>query len=402
MTNYKELETKYEFDVYPKRDLVIVKGKNAKIWDNEGKEYIDCVGGHGSANIGHCNEHVIKAINEQSSKLITCTGVFYNDTRALLLEKLVEIAPASLTKAFLCNSGTEAVEAAIKFARFTAKNRSDDENKDTEKTEFICAMRSFHGRSMGALSATFNPKYRQDFQPLVPGFSFVPFNNIEKLTQKVKDSNGKTAGIILEVIQGEGGVNIGNKEYFTQVRKLCDDNDILLIIDEVQTGFCRTGKMFACEHFNLQPDIMCLAKSIAGGFPMGAVLCSDKVEIPLGRHGTTFGGNPLACAAAIAAIDFMLEEKLDKQAEEKGKYFVEKLNKQVEEHGITKIREIRQLGLMIGMEIKEKSQPHILSLIDEGIVCMPAGPTVLRLLPPLTISYEELDFVVEKLVKVLG
>ena len=176
----------------------------------------------------------------------------------------------------------------------------------------------------------------------------------------------------------------------------------MLIIDEVQTGFCRTGKMFACENFNLQPDIMCLAKSIAGGFPMGAVLCSDKVEIPLGRHGTTFGGNPLACAAANAAIKFMLEEDLAKQAEEKGNYFVENFNKQIEEAGITKIREIRQLGLMIGIELKEKSQPHILNLMDDGIVCMPAGPTVLRLLPPLTISNEELDIVIEKIVKVLS
>jgi len=384
MMDFKGLEKQYEFDVYPKRDLVLVRGRNAKVWDDQGKEYIDCVAGHGVANIGHCNEKVVAAIEKQARQLISCSGIFYNDARALILQKLVSIAPRSLKRAFLCNSGSESIEAAIKFTRFTTKRK-----------DFICAMRGFHGRTMGAMSATFNPEYRKDFEPIVHGFHYVPFNHFGKLKETVNDD---TAGVIMEIVQGEGGVNIGNGEYFTDVRKLCDERGILLIIDEVQTGFCRTGKMFACNHFDLEPDIMCLAKAIAGGLPMGAVLCSDKVQIPFGKHGSTFGGNPLACAAAIAAIDYMLENRLDEQAKDKGDYFVGKLK----EHEFANVREVRHLGLMIGIELKEKSTPYISKLIEKGVLAMPAGATVLRLLPPLTISKEELDFVVEKLVEVLA
>ena len=383
MMDFKGLEKQYEFDVYPKRDLVLVRGRNAKVWDDQGKEYIDCVAGHGVANVGHCNEKVVAAIEKQARQLISCSGIFYNDARALILQKLVSIAPGSLQRAFLCNSGSESIEAAIKFARFTTKRK-----------DFICAMRGFHGRTMGAMSATFNPEYRKDFEPIVHGFHYVPFNHFGKLKETVNDD---TAGVIVEIVQGEGGVHIGNREYFADVRKLCDERGILLIIDEVQTGFCRTGKMFACNHFDLEPDIMCLAKAIAGGLPMGAVLCSDKVQIPFGKHGSTFGGNPLACAAAIAAIDYMLENRLDEQAKDKGDYFVGK----VKEHKFANVREVRNLGLMIGIELKEKSTPYISKLIEKGVLAMPAGATVLRLLPPLTISKEELDFVVEKLVEVL-
>jgi len=383
MMDFKGLEKQYEFDVYPKRDLVLVRGRNARVWDDQGREYIDCVAGHGVANVGHCNEKVVAAIEKQARQLISCSGIFYNDARALILQKLVSIAPKSLQRAFLCNSGSESIEAAIKFARFTTKRK-----------DFICAMRGFHGRTMGAMSATFNPEYRKDFEPIVHGFHYVPFNHFGKLKETVNDD---TAGVIMEVVQGEGGVNIGNGEYFADVRKLCDERGILLIIDEVQTGFCRTGKMFACNHFDLEPDIMCLAKAIAGGLPMGAVLCSDKVQIPFGKHGSTFGGNPLACAAAIAAIDYMLENRLDEQAKDKGDYFVGKLK----EHEFANVREVRNLGLMIGIELKEKSTPYISKLIEKGVLAMPAGATVLRLLPPLTISKEELDFVVEKLVEVL-
>ena len=382
--NTKELEQKYEFDVYPKRDIIIIKGENAKVWDDRGKEYIDCVAGHGVVNIGHCNPKIIEAITEQSKKLITCSGIFYNDIRAKLLEKLINIAPENLTRAFLCNSGAESIEAAIKFARFT-----------TKKTKFVCAMRGFHGRTLGALTATHNPKYKEDFEPLIPGFHHVPFNNFEKLKEQI---NENTAGVILEIVQGEGGVNIAKQEYLTQVKQLCTEKNILLIIDEIQTGFCRTGKMFACQNFNIQPDIMCLAKAIAGGIPMGAVLCSENIEVPLGRHGTTFGGNPLSCAAAIASIDFMLEHKLDEQAKIKGEYFVNKLS----QYNLDKIREIKQSGLMIGLELKEKVQPFLVKLMEKGVLALPAGPLVIRLLPPLTISYEELDFVVEKIVEVLG
>ena len=383
MTNYKELIQKYEVDVYPRREVVLVKGKGARLWDDQGNEYIDMAAGISVANIGHGNEKVAQAISEQAATLITCPNIFYNDKKALFLEKLFEIAPKNLTRAFLTNSGTEAVEAAIKFARL-----------NSGKTKFIAAMKGFHGRTMGALSATYKKEYREGFEPLVPGFTFVPYNNFEKLAEAV-DSD--TAAIILEPVQGEGGINVGNKEYFQKVRQLCDEKNIFLIIDEIQSGFCRTGKMFAIEHLGIEADMMTVAKSIAGGFPMGALLCSDKIKIEKSKHGSTFGGNPLACAAGIAAIDFMTENKLWEEAEAKGKYFKEKLEKLQ----LSKIREIRIIGLMIGIELKDKVQPVIIELLSKGIISLPAGTTVLRMLPPLVISYEDLDTVVEKLAEVL-
>ena len=383
MNNFKELQQKYEFDVFPKRDLCIVRGKGAKLWDDEGNEYIDMASGISVANIGHSNEKIVEALKTQADKLITCPGTFYNDTKALFLEKLISVAPKNLTKAYLCNSGTEAMESAIKFSRYF-----------TKKTDFISAMKGFHGRTLGALSATYKKDYREDFEPLVPGFSFVPYNNIEKLKEAITD---KTAGIILEPIQGEGGINIADKEYLKSVQQLCNKNGIMLIIDEIQSAFCRTGKMFATEHFDIEPDMITTAKSIAGGFPMGAVLLSDKYSIPPGKHGTTFGGNPLACAAGLASIDFMLENDLCTQSIEKGEYFIDLLRKEE----LSKVREIRALGLMIGIELKEKVQPLLQELMNHRIVGLPAGTTVLRLLPPIVISKEDLKMVAEVLIKLL-
>jgi LysW-gamma-L-lysine/LysW-L-ornithine aminotransferase len=383
MKDYKALTQKYEIDVYPKRDVVLVKGKGARMWDDQGNEYIDMSSGISVANIGHSNDKVVEAISNQAAKLITCANIFYNDTRALFLEKLFSITPKNLTKAFITNSGSEAVEAAIKFARLT-----------TKKTKFISAMKGFHGRTMGALSATYKKEYKEDFEPLVPGFSSVPFNNFEKLSAAIDDD---TAGIILEFVQGEGGINIGDKEYFNAVRKLCNEKNILLIIDEIQTGFCRSGKMFAIEHYGIEADMMTLAKSIGGGFPMGVLLCSDKIKAGHGKHGSTFGGNPLACAAGIAAIDFMLENKLWEQAEAKGKYFYDKLSA----YNLAAVREIRVFGFMIGIELKDKSQPVIVELLKRRILSLPAGTTVLRLLPPLVISYEDLYTVIKNLVEIL-
>lgn len=382
--NYLELEETYALGVYAKKELVLVKGRNARIWDKDGNEYIDCVSGNGVANLGHANEKIARAVSEQAARLITCSNMFYNDQRALLLEKLIQITPANLNKTFLCSSGTESIEGAIKFAKVT-----------THKTDFVCAEKAFHGRTTGALSATFKPEYKKGFEPLLPGFGFVPFNDFDSLKELV---NQNTAGIILEVIQGEGGINIGNADYFQKVRQLCDEKGVILIIDEIQSGFCRTGKMFACYHFDLEPDILCVAKAIAGGLPMGAVVCSNKIDVPAGKHGTTFGGNPLCCAAANAAIDFMIENQLAEQAQEKGEYFTEKLKK----HPLRKIREIRGLGLMIGIELKGPAAPLISMLLEKGVLVFPAGANVIRVLPPLTITYEDLDFVIEKLVEVLN
>ncbi len=384
MTNFMELQQKYEFDVYPKRDITIVKGKGAKVWDDRGNEYIDCVAGISVANVGHSNDKVVKAITEQAETLITCPGIFYNDTKAEFLEKLISIAPKSLKKAFLSNSGTEAIEAAIKFARYS-----------TKKTEIITAMKGFHGRTYAGMTATAKKEYKEPFAPLVPGFTHVPYNNFEKLKDAVTEN---TAAIILELIQGEGGINIAKEEYIKNVRELCDEKGILFIADEIQTAFSRTGEMFACDLYNLQPDMMCIAKAMGGGVPVGTVLCSDKIELAKGKHGSTFGGNPLACAASIASIDFMIEHNLAQRSKELGEYFVNKLK----EHNLPKVREIRNRGLMVGIELKEKVQPYLIKLMEEKVLGLPAGPIVMRLLPPLTIEKEELDIVVEKLVKVLG
>ncbi|MDJ0779715.1 MAG: aminotransferase class III-fold pyridoxal phosphate-dependent enzyme, partial [Gammaproteobacteria bacterium] len=280
MTDYQALEHEYGVVLNAKRDLVAVRGRGALLFADDGTEYIDCVGGIGVASLGHSHPQLVEAIQRQAEVLITCPNIMYNDRRSELLQKLVEIAPASLTRAYLCNSGAEAVEAALKFSRL-ASGRSN----------FVTAMRGFHGRTMGAVSATYTPKYREKFQPLIPGFTYVPFNKIEKLEAAVDDD---TAAVMFELVQGEGGVNPAQADFVAAARELCDRRGALLIIDEIQTGFCRTGRFFACEHFDLQPDIMCVAKAMGGGMPIGATLLGADIRVEPGMHGTTFGGNPLA------------------------------------------------------------------------------------------------------------
>jgi len=384
MSKTQALETQHTSGVYAKRDLVIVRGEGALLWDERGNEYIDCVGGQGAANLGHVHPAVVAAISEQAARLISCPEMFYNDTRAKLLAKLTSLAPAGLQRVFLTNSGTEAVEAAFKFARFS-----------TQRTKIIATMRGFHGRSMGALSATWNKKYRAPFTPLVPDIHHVPYNNLEKLTKEVDEN---TAAVILEIVQGEGGVHPGQAEYFQGAQELCRQQGALLIIDEIQTGFGRTGKMFALEHFDLQPDLLCLAKSIAGGVPMGAILLGERVaELSPGIHGSTFGGNPLASAASLAALNALEEENLPKRAAELGAYLLDRLN----EIETPLIRSVRGMGLMIGIEIKHKVAPYIAALAERGILALPAGLTVIRLLPPLVINREQIDRVIDGLVDVL-
>ncbi|MFO7918071.1 MAG: aspartate aminotransferase family protein [Anaerolineae bacterium] len=379
-----EREDRYTSGVYPKRGAAIVRGKGARVWDSEGREYIDCVAGHGVVLVGHCNPAVAQALREQGKRLITCPEIFYNDVRSELLERLVSVMPASLTRAYLCNSGAEAVEAALKFARLS-----------TGRTGIVAAMRGFHGRTMGALSATWKRSYREPFEPLVPDFDHVPYNDFEALEEVVDEG---TAAVLLEVVQGEGGVNPAEPEYIRNVRELCDEKGALLIIDEVQTGFGRTGKFFACEHYDLQPDMMCVAKGIAGGVPMGAVLLSDKVEnLSSGAHGSTFGGNPLACAASLAAIGYIQENDLVAEARRKGDWAFERLSS----IDLRLIREVRGLGLMIGVQIRRRVTPYLKALMDKGILALPAGSTVLRLLPPLVITDEELATVCDAVEEVL-
>ena len=380
----RSVERRYALEVFPKRDITLVEGRGAEVHDDRGRRYIDCVAGIGVASIGHGNPAVADALAAQARRLVTCPGIFYNDTRARLLDKLASIAPPGLTRGFFCNSGAESVEAAIKFARL-----------NTERAGVVSAMRGFHGRTLGALSATHKKEYRQAFEPLVPGFSFVPFNRPGKLIDAVGE---ETAAVLIEPVQGEGGIRPASAEFLQAAREACDDSGALLVFDEIQTGFCRTGRMFACEHHEVTPDMLCLAKAIAGGVPLGAVLANDRIRPPPGKHGTTFGGNPLACAAALAAIEFMQEERLDERAATLGARFRQRL-----EPGLPKrVRALRQVGLMIGVELRERCRPYIDALADAGVLALPAGTTVIRLLPPLVITEEQIDEVVEVLLRVLG
>ena len=384
MTDYKALELQYGTVLNPKRDMVAVRGRGALLYDDQGNEYIDCVAGIGVASLGHCHPRVVEAVQQQAEVLITCPNIMYNDRRSELLQKLIEIAPDSLARAYLCNSGTEAVEAALKFARL-----------HTGRTNFVTAMRGFHGRTLGAVSATYTPKYRAAFEPLVPGFSYVPLNKIDKLEAAIDDN---TAGVMLELVQGEGGVNPVQAEYIAAARELCSERGALLIVDEIQTGFCRTGRMFASNHFDLQPDLMCLAKALGAGVPIGATLMRDDIRLETGLHGTTFGGNPLAAAAALAAIDVYQSEKMDRRAVELGEYF----EAQLQVADLSQVRGLRRLGLMIGIELKQKVQDKLAELLEHRIIALPAGPTVIRMLPPLVIDKDQIDRVVGVLRRILA
>jgi acetylornithine/LysW-gamma-L-lysine aminotransferase len=377
-------EDRYDSGLSPKQPLALVRGQGARVWDAGGREYIDCIGGHGVANVGHANPAVIEAVTEQIWHLTVCPSGFYNDRRAQLMAELVRIAPAGLERVFLCNSGTEAVEAAFKFARASSG-----------RTQVIAAMRGFHGRTFGALSATWRKEYRQPFEPLVPGFSFVPYNRLERMEQAV---DGETAAVILEVVQGEGGVNPGNGDYLRGVQALCRERGALFIVDEVQTGFGRTGKMFASQHHDLQPDLMCLAKAIAGGLPMGAVLIGSRVgDLPKRSHGSTFGGNPLACAAALATIQYIEAENLPQRAAKMGA----RLKTGLSAIKSPLIRQVRGLGLMIAIELKGQAGPYLAALAERGVLALSAGSNVMRFLPPLVIGTEEVEEVVAQVAAVL-
>ena len=379
-----DVESKHTSGLYSKQPIIFVRGKGASLFDIDNVEYLDCASGHGVANLGHAHPKIAEALAEQSLRLITLFETFYNDKRAALMEKMGTLLPG-LDRVFFCNSGTESVEASIKFARIS-----------TGRPGIVATMRAFHGRTMGALSATHNKKYREGFEPLVPGYSHVPYNNIEALEKAITD---QTAAFIVEVVQGEGGVHVADSAYIQAARRICDEHGALLIVDEVQSGFGRTGKMFAVEHTGVTPDILCCAKSLAGGVPMGAVLIGPAVKnLAPGVHGSTFGGNPLSCAAGLAAITAIQEEELPRQAHEKGEYLRNKL-RNIES---PLIREVRGLGLMNGIELKQKVQPYLKMLQEHHILALNAGLTVIRLLPPLVITYEQIDHLVDVLNEVLS
>ncbi len=361
-----------EFGCAPKRGPTFVRGSVATLWDEDGNEYIDCGASFGVGNLGHCNPAIVEAIEAQARELIHVGPVFGTTAKAAFVEKLLSVAPRNLGRVFLSNSGSEAVEAAIKFARAS-----------TRRKKIIAAMRGFHGRTMGALSATWRKDFREPFEPLVPGFEHVPFNDIEALRKAIDHD---TAAVILEAVQGEGGVHVASPEYLPAAREACDRTGALLILDEVQTGMGRTGRLFAVERWGVEPDLLTLAKSLAGGVPIGATLATEDVERAFqGSHNSTFGGNPLACAAATAAIEYTVRERLWDRADHLGIIGVEKLR------GLEapSVREIRGLGLMIGIELRGKAAPVLQALQEEGVLAIGGGSSVVRLLPPLVIPNDQ-------------
>ena len=371
--------------VYPKRAVAIVRGEGARVWDADGREYIDCVGGQGAANLGHANPAVVAAIREQAGTLISCPEIFHNDQRAAYLAELIAALPAGLERAFLCNSGAETIEGALKIARLL-----------TGRSGVVATVRGFHGRTMGALSATWEPKYREPFAPLIPGFAHVPYDKLDALDAAVTD---QTAAVLIELVQGEGGVRPASPAYVAGVAEICRARGALLVVDEVQTGFGRVGRLWASQLFGITPDLIALAKSIAGGLPMGAIGIHARFgPLPQGSHGSTFGGGPLVCAAARAALRELTERDLPGQAAAKGEYLVGKLRAL----GLARVREVRGTGLLIGLELKERVQPFLAALMERGVLALPAGPNVLRLLPPLVIEYPQLDQVVAAIGDALG
>jgi acetylornithine/LysW-gamma-L-lysine aminotransferase len=381
-------EDQFMGNLYQRFPVTIEKGKGSHVWDVDGKEYIDCMGGYGVALVGHQNERVVKAIKEQVDKIITVHSSLYNKTREEFLKTLIGLAPKNLTQVHLNNSGAEAVEAAIKFAR-----------KFTGKKGMVAMKGSYHGKSFGALSLTFNPKYKKAFQPLVEKVSFASYGDIESLREVVDDDTGF---VILEPIQGESGIIVPPENFLQDVRKLCDEKGILLIFDEIQSGLGRTGRLWACEHWNTSPDIMCLAKGIAGGVPMGATLVRPDILalITKGEHSSTFGGNPLSCAAGTAALKALTEDGLVENSEKMGKIFRDGLEKLKEKHPI--IREIRGKGLMIGVEIKFEVRDILMNLIKDGVLMLYSGRNILRILPPLVITEEDITKVLQSLDSVLS
>ena len=380
-------EDQYMGNLYQRFPVTVEKGKGAHVWDVDGKEYIDCMGGYGVALVGHQNQRVNDAIKEQVDKIITVHSSLYNKTREEFLKILIGLAPKGLTQVHLNNSGAEAVEAAIKFAR-----------KFTGKKGMVAMKGSYHGKSFGALSLTFNPKYKKAFAPLVEKVSFASYGDIESLKEAIDDD---TAFVILEPIQGESGIIVAPDGFLQDVRKLCDEKGILLIFDEIQAGLGRTGRLWACDHWNTAPDILCLAKGIAGGVPMGATLVRPDIlaSMSKGEHSSTFGGNPISCAAGVAALKSITEDGLIENSEKMGKLFKEGLEKLKENH--TMIREIRGKGLMIGVEMKFEVRDILMGLIREGVLMLYSGRNILRILPPLVITEEDVTKVLHALDTIL-
>jgi LysW-gamma-L-lysine/LysW-L-ornithine aminotransferase len=381
-------EDSYLINLYQRFPVTIERAQDATIWDTDGKEYIDCMGGYGVAIIGHCNRDVIDAITLQLNKLMVCHMSTYNNSRLQFLSKLKSIAPSSLSKIFFSNSGAESIEAALKFAR-----------KFSQKTGVLSTYGGYHGKTFGALSVTYNSKYRKSFSPLLEGVKFVPFGDISLLAEAIDESIGT---VIIEPIQGESGIIMPPEGYVKAVRELCTEKNLVLIFDEIQTGLGRTGKMWAGENWSAVPDIMCIAKGIASGIPTGVTFVKEEIAncMNLGEHSSTFAGNPISCSAGSATIDTIIKEDLVTKASDTGTYFKKKLIELKDKHPI--IRDVRGLGMMLALESRFDVRDILMDGIKNGLLMLYSGRTVIRLLPPLVMKKEQVSRAVEIMDEILS
>lgn len=385
-------EKKYLMDTYNRYPIMPVKGEGTRVWDSEGNAYLDFVAGIAVNSLGHCHPALVEAIKKQAETLIHCSNLYWNEKQIELARMISENSFGG--KVFFANSGAEANEGAIKLARKYASLKYGG-----KRYKIITAKNSFHGRTFGALTATGQEKYHKGFGPLLAGFKYVPLNDIEALYEAVDD---EVCAIMLEVIQGEGGIHEATPEYVKAVRKICDENDLLFILDEVQTGIGRTGKLFGYEHYGVVPDIMTLAKGLGGGFPIGAIVAKeDKAVFKPGDHASTFGGNPLACAAGIAVLNEVTKDGFLEGVDKKGKYFREGLETLQKKHKV--VKEIRGKGLMVGCEVDlEDASEIVLKALEKGLLINSVSHNVLRFVPPLIVTEEEIDEALQILDDVLS
>lgn len=381
-------EDSYLINLYQRFPVTIERAQGATIWDTDGKEYIDCMGGYGVAIIGHCNRDVIDAITLQINKLMVCHMSTYNNSRLQFLSKLKSVAPDNLSKIFFSNSGAESIEAALKFAR-----------KFSQKTGVVSMYGGYHGKTIGALSVTYNSKYRKSFSSLLEGVKFVPFGDISSLAEAIDESVGT---VIIEPIQGESGIIMPPEGYVKAVREVCTEKKLVLIFDEIQTGLGRTGKMWAGENWSAVPDIMCIAKGIASGIPTGVTFVKEEIAncMNLGEHSSTFGGNPISCSAGIATIDTIIKEDLVTKASDTGTYFKKKLIELKDKHPI--IRDVRGLGMMLALESRFDVRNILMDGIKNGLLMLYSGRTVIRLLPPLVMKKEQVSRAIEIMDEILS
>lgn len=388
----REDADRYLMHTYTRQPISIVRGRGSRVFDLEGREYVDFVAGVAVNVLGHGHPDLIAAIQKQSQHLLHVSNLYYTEPQVRLAEALVEHSFAQ--KVFFCNSGAEANEAAIKLARRYAHNKHG-----AARFEIITMLQSFHGRTMATLTATGQEKVQKGFEPLLPGFTYVPFNDLNAVEQAITPA---TAAIMLELIQGEGGVQVADQAFVRSLRDLCRDRDILLILDEVQTGMGRTGTLFAYEHYGIQPDIMTLAKGLGGGLPIGACLATDKVAAAFtpGTHASTFGGNPLACSAALAVMRVLLEGRLLTQSRAVGQYMAKSLLELKDR--LPNVKDVRGLGLLQGVELTIDGTPVVTDCLNRGLLINCTMDRVLRFVPPLIITQREIDRLVDVLADVLG